>query len=89
MPSMDFLAKGGDPFMDLAPHDLDYVRWVVNSEPVRVWAQGSSSTSQLAARYTVLAIFLGCWCLLGSLTQAFDGIRLLLEILAKSLTTPE
>jgi len=50
MPSMDFLATGGDPFMDLAPHDLDYVRWVLGADPSKVWAQGSSSTAELSEK---------------------------------------
>ena len=43
------MSHPGCPFMDLAPHDIDYVRWVLNDEPVEVYATGSSSTPELEA----------------------------------------
>lgn len=50
VPPTEFLVTGGDPFMDLAPHDVDYLRWVLASEPKQIWAQGSSSTPELSRR---------------------------------------
>lgn len=35
-PPIEFLKQGGDPFMDLAPHDIDFVRWVLQDVRV-VW----------------------------------------------------
>eukprot|EP00941_MAST-03F_sp_MAST-3F-sp1_P000585 g585.t1 len=48
-PPREFLLKcGGCPFMDLAPHDVDFVRWLLNGEnPVDVSACGSSSADDL------------------------------------------
>ena len=46
-PPMEFLIKGGDPFMDLSPHDVDYVRWALGDEATEVYATGSSSTKEL------------------------------------------
>ena len=39
---------GVTKFMDLSPHDLDFVRWAIRSEPVEVFASGCSSTAELA-----------------------------------------
>mmetsp|Transcript_15162 Transcript_15162/g.29812 ORF Transcript_15162/g.29812 Transcript_15162/m.29812 type:complete len:328 (+) Transcript_15162:44-1027(+) len=47
-PSIDFLKKGGCPFMDLAPHDLDFICWALDDHPIEVFASGSSSDPQLA-----------------------------------------
>ena len=48
VPPLEFLKNGGCPFMDLSPHDVDYVRWVLGEEPVEVFASGCSSTPELA-----------------------------------------
>ena len=34
--------------MDLAPHDVDFIRWCMDDEVTEVYATGSSSTTQLA-----------------------------------------
>jgi myo-inositol 2-dehydrogenase / D-chiro-inositol 1-dehydrogenase len=48
VPPIEFLkAGGGDPFTDLAPHDIDFVRWVLNDEVVEVYGTGSSSLAEL------------------------------------------
>mmetsp|Transcript_9277 Transcript_9277/g.10581 ORF Transcript_9277/g.10581 Transcript_9277/m.10581 type:complete len:338 (+) Transcript_9277:235-1248(+) len=47
-PSLEFLRSGGDPFIDLAPHDVDFVRWCIGSEPDEIHAIGSSSMPELA-----------------------------------------
>ena len=49
LPSRQFLENGGCPFMDLSPHDLDYVRWTLGQEPIEIFASGSSSNPDLAA----------------------------------------
>ena len=46
-PSLEFLKNGGDPFLDLAPHDIDFLRWVLDDEVVELYATGSSSHSEL------------------------------------------
>lgn len=47
-PPLEFLKKSGDPFVDLAPHDLDFVRLLMRRDPVRVLsATGSSSHPEL------------------------------------------
>ena len=46
-PPMEFLKTGGDIFMDLAPHDVDYVTWAMDDEVVSVFACGTSSTEEL------------------------------------------
>jgi len=49
-PPIEFLAKGGCPFMDLVPHDADFIRWLLDGEePEEVYATGSSSTQELKA----------------------------------------
>ena len=36
VPPIEFLtAGGGDPFTDLAPHDIDFVRWVLDDEALK------------------------------------------------------
>lgn len=47
-PSLEFLKQGGCPFMDLAPHDVDFVRWCLGSDPVEIHGTGSSSDPVLA-----------------------------------------
>ena len=48
VPPIEFLkAGGGDPFTDLAPHDIDFVRWVLDDEAVEVYGTGSSSLEEL------------------------------------------
>jgi myo-inositol 2-dehydrogenase / D-chiro-inositol 1-dehydrogenase len=47
VPPMEFLKNGGCPFMDLSPHDVDYVRNTLGQEPIEIFASGSSSTSEL------------------------------------------
>uniref|UniRef100_A0A7S2S5G1 Gfo/Idh/MocA-like oxidoreductase N-terminal domain-containing protein n=1 Tax=Mucochytrium quahogii TaxID=96639 RepID=A0A7S2S5G1_9STRA len=47
-PPLEFLKNGGDPFLDLAPHDVDFVRWLLQDEPESVFASGSSSIPELA-----------------------------------------
>lgn len=44
---MEFLKAGGDIFMDLSAHDVDYIRWALNDEVVSVFATGSSSNDKL------------------------------------------
>jgi myo-inositol 2-dehydrogenase/D-chiro-inositol 1-dehydrogenase len=49
-PPIEFLLKGGCPFMDLAPHDVDFVRWMLGGEdPDSIYASGSSSTAELGS----------------------------------------
>jgi myo-inositol 2-dehydrogenase/D-chiro-inositol 1-dehydrogenase len=48
-PPIEFMLKGGCPFLDLAPHDIDWIRWTLNEEPTSVYAIGSSSSPALAA----------------------------------------
>ena len=46
---LDFLLEGGNIAMDLAPHDIDYIRHALQDEVVSIYASGSSSTDQLKA----------------------------------------
>lgn len=46
-PPIEFLLTGGDIFMDLCAHDVDYIRWVLNDEVSSVYATGTSSTDVL------------------------------------------
>jgi myo-inositol 2-dehydrogenase/D-chiro-inositol 1-dehydrogenase len=47
-PSLEFLLKGGDIFMDLAPHDVDYVLWCLKGAEVEsVYATGTASRPEL------------------------------------------
>lgn len=50
-PPIEFLKSGGDPFMDLAPHDIDFIRWILDEKdmPVEIYGCGSSSTDELKA----------------------------------------
>lgn len=48
VPPIEFLKQGGDPFMDLSPHDLDFVRFVLQDEVSEVSGYGMSSTKDLA-----------------------------------------
>lgn len=46
-PPIEFLLTGGDIFMDLSAHDVDYIRWALDDEVDSVYATGSSSTEEL------------------------------------------
>jgi len=46
-PPIDFLLKGGNIFMDLLPHDFDFIRWCLQDDVVSVYATGTSSTEEL------------------------------------------
>lgn len=46
-PPIEFLLTGGDIFMDLSAHDVDYIRYALNDDVESVFATGSSSTQQL------------------------------------------
>lgn len=46
-PPVEFLLTGGDIFMDLSAHDVDYIRYALNDEVESVYATGSSSTEEL------------------------------------------
>lgn len=46
-PPIEFLLTGGDIFMDLSPHDVDYIRYCLNDEVDSVFATGSSSDEKL------------------------------------------
>lgn len=46
-PPIEFLLTGGDIFMDLCAHDVDYIRHALNDEVSSVYATGSSSTDEL------------------------------------------
>jgi len=47
-PPIEFLKKGGDSFMDLAPHDVDFVRWIMDGEdPEQVCGMSCSSSDEL------------------------------------------
>ncbi|TMW55437.1 hypothetical protein Poli38472_010319 [Pythium oligandrum] len=48
-PSVEYLKTGGDPFHDLAVHDIDYVCTVVGEYPTRVYAYGTSLSDELKA----------------------------------------
>lgn len=48
VPSKEFLKLGGDPFMDLSPHDIDFVRNTLQDEVEDVSARGTSSTAEMA-----------------------------------------
>jgi myo-inositol 2-dehydrogenase/D-chiro-inositol 1-dehydrogenase len=47
-PPIEFLLKGGNIFMDLSAHDIDYIMNALNDEVVSVYATGTSSTDELA-----------------------------------------
>lgn len=46
-PPPEFLLSGGDIFMDLSAHDVDYIRWCLNDEIESVYATGTSSNKML------------------------------------------
>jgi len=46
-PPIEFLLTGGDIFMDLCAHDVDYIRHALNDEVASVYATGTSSTQEL------------------------------------------
>lgn len=48
-PPIEFLKTGGDPFHDLAVHDIDYVCNLLGEYPTRVYAHGTSLSSELRA----------------------------------------
>lgn len=47
MPAIEFLKNGGDPFHDLAVHDIEYVCSLVKDYPVKVMASGCSFIPEL------------------------------------------
>ena len=48
-PPKEFLLKGGNIFMDLSAHDVDYIMQALDDDVVSVYATGTSSTDELAA----------------------------------------
>ena len=48
MPSKSFLLSGGNIFMDLAAHDVDFIMNTLQDEIVKVYASGTSSSEDLA-----------------------------------------
>ena len=46
-PPPEFLLSGGNIFMDLSAHDIDYIRWCLNDDIKSVYAVGSSSNDML------------------------------------------
>jgi myo-inositol 2-dehydrogenase/D-chiro-inositol 1-dehydrogenase len=48
-PPKDFLLNGGNIFMDLAAHDVDYITHTLQDEVVSVYASGTSSDKDLTA----------------------------------------
>ncbi|DAZ99498.1 TPA: hypothetical protein N0F65_001683 [Lagenidium giganteum] len=46
-PPIEFLKTGGDPFHDLAVHDIDFVCHLLNEYPTRVYAYGTSLAQEL------------------------------------------
>lgn len=46
-PPIEFLKTGGDPFHDLAVHDIDYVCDLVGEYPTKVYAFGTSLSPEL------------------------------------------
>jgi myo-inositol 2-dehydrogenase/D-chiro-inositol 1-dehydrogenase len=48
VPPKEFLLKGGDIFMDLSAHDIDYILQAFSDQRVvSVYAAGTSSTPEL------------------------------------------
>ncbi|CAM9475014.1 unnamed protein product [Chrysoparadoxa australica] len=47
VPSIEFLKDGGDIFHDLAVHDIDFVRYLVQEEPSRVYATQHAFVDEL------------------------------------------
>lgn len=48
-PPKEFLLKGGNIFMDLSAHDVDYIMQVLDDDVVSVYATGTSSSDELEA----------------------------------------
>lgn len=48
-PPKEFLLTGGNIFMDLSAHDIDYITHTLQDEVVSVYATGTSSDEELAA----------------------------------------
>ena len=48
-PPVEFLKEGGDIFMDLAPHDVDYICDTLGDKVKTVYATGCSSDPELEA----------------------------------------
>lgn len=46
-PPPEFLLAGGEIFMDLSAHDVDYIRWCLDDEVESVYATGTSSNKML------------------------------------------
>lgn len=46
-PPIEFLLTGGDIFMDLSAHDVDYIRYALDDDVDSVFATGSSSDERL------------------------------------------
>lgn len=46
-PPRDFMLTGGNIFVDLCAHDVDYIRWLFDDEVVSVYATGTSSDKVL------------------------------------------
>ena len=49
VPPKEFLLKGGNIFMDLAAHDVDFIMNTLQDKVVSVYASGTSSDDDLAA----------------------------------------
>jgi myo-inositol 2-dehydrogenase / D-chiro-inositol 1-dehydrogenase len=49
MPPRQFLLEGGNIFMDLSAHDVDYITYTLSDKVVSVYASGTSSDPDLAA----------------------------------------
>lgn len=72
LPSREFLKTGGDPFHDLAVHDIDYVCSVIPGDIVEVVAYANSSNPELAA----MGVFDNATCV-----ALFDtGVRLTMDL---------
>ena len=48
-PPKEFLLTGGNIFMDLSAHDVDYIMHALDDEVVSVYASGTSSTDEFDA----------------------------------------
>lgn len=48
-PPKEFLLKGGNIFMDLSAHDVDFIMQALGDDVVSVYATGTSSTDELKA----------------------------------------
>ena len=49
IPPREFLLTGGNIFMDLSAHDIDFIMHTLQDEVVSVYASGTSSDAKLAA----------------------------------------